>query len=698
LVKNPHVGGFQEPLFLPPSNWKRPRELPDLRQASRVALDTEGRDDGLSASKGPGWATGQGYIGGYSVAWDEDGGYEGMYFPTRDPDTDNFEPENVARWVKDHQRAGVEFLFQNSNFDIGWMTNEGIEAKSWTKIQDTMNAAVMIDETQFTYNLDALCKRRGIPGKDEQSLLEVGAAFGFHTRKAIKQNLWRFPARYKATYAAQDAVAVLQLWDAQRSDLDEQELWGAYRLEMDLVPLVVRMRQHGIRVNIERAYEEKDYCLAHRDRTFKTLRDKLGEKVGMEEIGKNKWLERIFAAHAPHIPIPRTPPSKAHPEGQPSFTAGSTGWMPKWREADGSPHWLPQLIVQADKYHNAATKFIQGYIIDFAHRGRLHASINQLLGEDEDGAIKGTRTLRFSYSEPPLQQMTARDEDLAPRIRGLFEAELRRTWASIDYSQQEYRQIVHFAEVLELTKASIAAQKYRDDPKTDYHSMVAEMTGLERKPAKDTNFAKSYGAGKGKFASMINKSIEEASAIMDQYDREMPFVRELSELCQSLASERGYIRMLDGARSHFNDWELAWRPRGMPALSYSLEKAREIWPGKKLKRAFTKDAMNRLIQGSSARQTKEAMRAIDREGYLPLLQMHDELDFSLEHEEDGRRIAEIMRDVRKLNVPMLVDVEYGPTWGTASKVEGKDKKVLYKATWAEAQRLAAEGPWWREAA
>src|SRR6202000_477630 len=110
------------------------------------------------------------------------------------------------------------------------------------------------------------------------------------------------------------------------------------------------------------------------------------------------------------IPIPRTAPSKSHPEGQPSFTAGSTGWMPKWREADGRPHWLAELIVREDKYHNAATKFIQGYIIDFAHRGRLHASINQLLGEDEDGAIKGTRTLRFSYSEPPLQQMTSRDE------------------------------------------------------------------------------------------------------------------------------------------------------------------------------------------------------------------------------------------------------------------------------------------------
>lgn len=655
--RNPHVGGFQSPLFLPDSSWVAPTSLPDLRRVKRIALDTETRDDGLIASRGPGWAIGAGYISGYSFAWA--GG--AMYAPVRDPDTECLDPEMVAQWVRDHRAAGVEFIFQNSNYDIGWMTTEGIDAKGWTRIQDSMNAEVMIDETQYQYGLDAICARRGIPGKDERALMEVGAAYGFHTKKDVKANLWRFPARHKAPYAIQDAVATLAAWDDQQAELDEQEIRDAYNLEMDIVPMVVEMRRRGVRVDTERAEQERDYCFTQRDVVFEELRQRTGERVGMEEIGKNSWLERIFQVHAPQIEIPRTAPSKKHADGQASFTAGSTGWMPK------HPHWLPQLLVRADKYNNAATKFLQGYIIDFAHKGRLHASINQLLSEDEgEGGLRGTRTYRFSYSEPPLQQMTSRDEDLAPRIRGVFEPEEGETWLSADYSQQEYRLIVHFACLLECTKAEVAAQRYIDDPKTDYHSMVADLTGLERKPAKDTNFAKSYGAGIPKFAAMINQSVEKAAEIMAQYDREMPFVSELNTICQKLASERGYIRLLDGARSHFNKWELAWRPRGEPPIApMELEKALVVHKGKRIKRADTKDAMNRLIQGSAARQTKKAMRECWRAGHVPLLQMHDELDFSVKREKYGKQITEIMRNVVQLKVPMLVDAEYGRTWGTA---------------------------------
>lgn len=637
------------PLLVPESAWTPPSSLPDLRHLKRIALDTETKDDGLSAGRGPGWAHKAGFITGYSAAWD--GGE--FYAPVRDPDTENLDPELVARWVLDHRKAGVQFVFQNSNYDIGWMLQEGVDAKGWDRIEDTMNAAVLIDETQFTYNLDDLCKRRGLPGKDETLLREAMAAYGYHGKEA-KANMWRLPARFKATYAIADARSTLDLWDAQQVDLHDQEIVEAYRLEMDIVPLVVQMRQNGVRVDVEKAERERVYCLDKRDSVFRELREKINEPVGMEEIGKNKWLDRIFETHAREIDVPRTE------KGNTSYTGGSTGWMPK------HPHWLPQLLVAADKYNNAASKFLQGYIIDYAHRGRIHAGVNQLLGEDDTGMIKGTKTFRFSYSDPPLQQMTSRDEDLTPRIRGCFLAEEGESWLSADYSQQEYRLIVHFAALLGLTKADVAAEKYISDPKTDYHSMVAELTGLERKPAKDTNFAKSYGAGIPKFASMINKSVEEAADIMNQYDREMPFVKELAETCQKLAAERGFIRLLDGARSHFNKWERAWTPKGEYYMApRELEAARLAWPGTRIRRADTKDAMNRLIQGSAARQTKMAMRECGRAGFVPLLQMHDELDFSIKRKKDGDQITDIMRNIVQLKVPMMVDSEYGQTWGTA---------------------------------
>lgn len=89
------------------------------------------------------------------------------------------------------------------------------------------------------------------------------------------------------------------------------------------------------------------------------------------------------------------------------------------------------------------------------------------------------------------------------------------------------------------------------------------------------------------------------------------------------------------------------------------------WYGKRLRRAKCRKAMSCLIQGGAARQTKMAMRACWRAGHVPLLQMHDELDFSVGEERAGREIVEIMTSIVQLRVPMLVDAEYGVSWGDA---------------------------------
>jgi DNA polymerase-1 len=351
-------------------------------------------------------------------------------------------------------------------------------------------------------------------------------------------------------------------------------------------------------------------------------------------------------------------------------------------------HWLPRLCVRAKGYHEAAEKFVQNYIIDFSHRGRLHASVNQF--KSEDGY--GTKTYRFSYSNPPLQQMPSRDEVAAEEIRGTFEAEPGEWWGKNDYSQQEYRLIVHYAVLEGLDRAQEAAQQYIDDPKTDFHSMVAEMTGLERKPAKDTNFAKSYGAGIPKFAAMINKPQAEAEAIMRQYDEKLPFNSQLYQRCQKLAESRGYMVLLDGARIHYETWEPTWLSRDERSVGWapgsgikmnpcSQEEARQRvgdashpWHRKRLRRADCRKAMNALIQGGAARQTKLAMRECHRAGLVPLLQMHDELNFSFKREKDAKTVVAIMRDVVKLKVPMMVDAGYGPSWGTA-KSSWRDAKA-----------------------
>lgn len=654
----------QLPLFLPESGWEPPTELPDLRRVGLVALDRETKDDGLAAGRGPGWAVRAGYTAGIGVAWREGSQLRSLYLPLRHPETACLDPEQVARWEDDHYRAGVRFVFHNAPYDLGWARAEHGTLPP-DNLDDTTAMAVMIDENKLSYKLDRLAREYGLEGKDETLLREAAAAYGYHGTK-VKENLWRLPARFVGPYGAGDAEQTLLLSEVLRPMLEEQGLQDAYQLEMDLIPMIQEMRLRGIRVDTLAAEEALDALKAQRDVVLTELSEKLGRTVRLEDIRKVKNLE---AWHdAAKISYPRTPKTAVG-----SFTAG---WMRKHE------HWLPRLVARADQLEEAGEKFVRGFILDYAHRGRLHASINQF--KSDEG---GTKTHRFSYSDPALQQMPGdKQPELKAIIRGLFLPEEGEVWGALDYSQQEYRLIVHFACRLGLRGAAEAKEMYASDANTDFHQMVADMTNLPRRTAKDVNFAKVYGAGIPKFAGMTGMSLGVAQETMDQYDELLPFPKLLDAECKNLAGQRGWIRMLDGARMHFDRWEPAWRD-GATGYPRPLDEARKVWPGIRLKRAFTHKAMNALIQGSAARQTKLAMRAWWREKILPLLQMHDELSASFSDQKVALRAQEIMRDVVRLEVPMAVDAEFGPTWGAASKKKDAKGETTYAATWAEAVEL-----------
>lgn len=106
------------------------------------------------------------------------------------------------------------------------------------------------------------------------------------------------------------------------------------------------------------------------------------------------------------------------------------------------------------------------------------------------------------------------------------------------------------------------------------------------------------------------------------------------------------------------------------------------WADKRLRRANTRKAMNRLVQGSAARQTKKAMLLCWQAGIVPLIQMHDELNFSLDKESDGKKVSQMMRDAHPFRLPFVVDCEWGTSWGRARKV----KETGYGATFAEAKK------------
>jgi putative DNA primase/helicase len=636
--------------------WTAPTELPDLRRVGIIALDTETNDEGLRADHGSAWPWHGGWVCGVGVAWRDDSGIRGNYFPLRHPNSENFERETVARWLKDHIAAGVRIVTQNGLYDWGWLRADlGIIMPPSEQLEEIGALTTLIDENRFSYSLDSLCAWRGLPGKDTALLEEAIKAAGFapkHKKINVAEHIYKLPAHLVGPYAEGDPIATLGLYEDLNPILEREGTRDAYRLEVDLLPMVHEMRRRGILVDQSAAEQGLDYCLQKRDRALAELSEQLGTHVSMHEIASSKWKTQTFDAH--RIVYPRTE------KGNPSFKAGKTGWMV------AHPHWLPRLIATANKYEHAGTTFLESHILSHLIGGRVYAEINP--HRSEEG---GTKSFRFSYSNPPLQQMPSRDEELGPLIRRVFLPEEGELWCTADCSQQEFRLLVHHAVLRNLSGAKEAAELYRTNANADFHAIVAEMTGLDRDMAKAVNFAKIYGAGPRKFAEMIGKPPSEAQALHAQYDIRLPFVWQLSRNVQDEAVRLGYTVLYDGARRHWNLWEAAnvYAKGAGPCAHEEAVRRRQdpkhFWYYRPLQRSGTYTALNAQIQGDAARHTKLWMRAVWREGIVPLLQMHDALECSVTTREQGERVAKLGCEAVQLEVPMRVDLKFGKSWGGA---------------------------------
>jgi putative DNA primase/helicase len=635
--------------------WQPPAELPDLCRVGIVALDTETNDEGLRADHGSAWPWHGGYVCGVSVAWQDESGIRGSYFPLRHPESENFARENVSRWLKDLITAGVRIVTQNGLYDWGWLRADlGVLMSPADQLEEIGALATLIDENRFSYGLDALCAWRELPGKDTTLLREAIKTAGWAPRKRtinVAEHIYKLPAHLVGPYAEADPIATLALYENLNPILDREGTRNAYRLDVDLLPMVHAMRRRGIRIDQSAAEQARDYCLQKRDRALAELSDKLATPTGMDEIASPKWKARTFDAHG--IGYPRTP------KGNPSFKAGKLGWMAAHQ------HWLPQLIATANKYDAAGSKFLDGHILAQLVGDRVYAEINP--HRSDNG---GTRSFRFSYSNPPLQQMPSRNEELAPLIRRVFLPEEGELWCTVDCSQQEFRFVVHHAFIRNLPGAKEAAEHYRNDPDTDFHELASEITALPRKDAKNVNFAKIYGAGVKKFAEMIGKPLREAQEIYAQYDQKLPFVSRLTIACQREANRLGYTVLYDGARRHWDRWAPRTYSKGAGPCALEEAKQRVRDPGHPwfrygLHRANIHTALNALIQGSAARHTKLWMRACWREGIVPLVQMHDGLECSITTREQGELVARLACEAVKLEVPMRADLKFGRSWGNA---------------------------------
>jgi DNA polymerase I-like protein with 3'-5' exonuclease and polymerase domains len=599
-----------------------PSEFKDLSNYDEIAIDLETCDPNIK-TRGSGSVVGDGKVVGIAIATNDWCGY----FPFDHLGGGNLDRDRVLGWFKDVLKTPATKIFHNAMYDVCWIRSMGYSING--EIVDTMIAASLIDENRYSYNLNAISYEFL---KERKSETELNAAAKEWSLDA-KAEMWKLPAIYVGKYAEKDAELTFKLWDRFKHEIREQDLQNVFDLEKSIFPCLVDMKFKGVRVDVEKANQTKNQLATKEKQILQNLKKETGIDV---EIWAAASIAKVFDKLK--LPYDRTEKSKA-----PSFTKN-------FLQNHSNP--LVKQIAQAREINKAHTTFIDT-ILKHEHKGRIHADINQLRS-DQGGTVTG----RFSYSNPNLQQIPARNKDLGPLIRSLFIPEEGHMWGCFDYSQQEPRLVVHYASLQKLLGVEDVLEAYKDGD-ADFHTIVAEMAEIPREQAKTINLGLFYGMGKNKLQAELGVSKSRAEELFQQYHNKVPFVRELMDAVSRRAQKSGKIRTLLGRRCRFHLWEPNHFGLHKPLPHDDAQ--REYGPG--IKRAMTYKALNRLIQGSAADMTKKSMIDLYNEGIIPHIQIHDELDVSVESESQAKKIIEIMENAVSLEVPNKVDYEHGKTWG-----------------------------------
>ena len=612
------------PLFEAQTEWNEPEEYPDLRQYDEVAIDLETRDPNLK-TLGSGSVIGNGEVVGIAVAVPG----RKFYFPIAHGSGPNMDRKRTLEWFQDTLNTKAIKIFHNAMYDVCWIRQMGLKIEGL--IVDTMIAASLVDENRFRYDLNSLSWDYLGHGKSEAALVEAAKSRGLDP----KQDLWQLPAMEVGSYAEKDAELTLELWQIFKKEIIHQDIESVFNLETDLFPCLVDMRFLGVRVDSDKASRLKQ--------ELETEEKKLLSSINKETtLEPQIWAARSIAKVFDKLSLPYERTAKT---GAPSFTKNFL---------QEHKHPVVQMIAKAREINKAHTTFIDT-ILRYEHKGRIHADINQIRS-DQGGTVTG----RFSYSNPNLQQIPARNKDLGPLIRSLFLPDEGKKWGCFDYSQQEPRLVVHYASLHKFPSVYDVVDSYESDSGTDFHQVVADMAQIPRTQAKTINLGLFYGMGKAKLQAELGVSKEKAAELFDQYHAKVPFVKQLMNSAMNRAQERGQIRTLLGRLCRFHLWEP--NSFGMHKALPHEEALQEHGPG--IKRAYTYKSLNKLIQGSAADMTKKSMLDLYKEGIIAHIQIHDELCVSVESDEQAKKIVEVMENAVKLEVPNKVDYEYGKNWGT----------------------------------
>lgn len=626
---------LKAPVFGVRTEWVPVNELPITpKDIQEIAVDLETKDP-LLKSHGPGWATGEGDVAGIAIA------YAGVnhYLPIGHEGGGNLDRRIVLRWFKEQiANHPSDKIFHNAAYDVGWLKRLGIAMKG--TLIDTMLAAPIIDENRRFYSLNSVAYDYLGQLKQESLLREAAQEFGLDP----KAEMYKLPASYIGDYAEKDAQLTLDLWNHFKAILSTEDLWQVFELETKMLPICIDMTFKGVKVDLDKAEVLKQKLSKEVKRILSSIKKETGVSV---ELWAAASISKAFDKL--RIPYGKTK------TGQPSFTKNFLS---------NHPHPVAKQIATARELDKMGNTFINS-IFRYVKDNRIHGHINQLRSEGG-----GTVTGRLSMSHPSLQTIPARNPEFSKMIRGLFLPEEGQQWASIDFSQQEPRILVHFANLTNggLLGSDVFVKAYQQNPHTDFHQLVADIAKIDRFQAKVVNLALMYGMGQNRLAEQLDIDVDSAKELISQYHTRVPFVKALQEAVQRyIKDERsgGEIRSLLGRKCRFPLWEpnLFVSSRALPREEALTEY------GPNIRRAYLYKGLNRLIQSSGADMTKAAMVKIKEElGEVALIQIHDELAFSVPDAERAREICKVMEHSVEMQVPTPADISLGKNWGELNKI------------------------------
>ncbi len=615
-------------MFAVQTEWDCPEDFPNLSDAKFIAIDLETKDPDLKA-KGSGAIQGHGEIVGIAVAVE---GWSG-YYPIAHEGGGNMDKRIVLEWFKKVCATDAVKIFHNAMYDVCWIKSYGIPING--HIIDTMVMASLIDENRLWYSLNSVSFDYLGEVKNEKALKEAAESWGIDPKK----EMYKLPAMYVGSYAEKDAELTLELFKVLSRETTKQNLTNIFDLETQLFPCLIDMKFKGVCVDVDKAHTMKQQLCKQEEQLMYQVKAETGIDVQI-------WAARSIAKAFDKLSLDYSTTEKT---GAPSFTKNFLS---------NHQHPMVKNIAKAREINKAHTTFIDT-ILKHQHKGRIHADINPIRS-DQGGTVTG----RFSYSNPNLQQIPARNKELGPMIRSLFIPEKDHKWGCFDYSQQEPRLVVHYAATTEPIcfdeSVGSIVDKFKDNS-VDFHQTVADMANISRTQAKTINLGLFYGMGKAKLQAELGLNTkQEAEELFNTYHMNVPFVRDLMNYTSKTAQTSGSIGTLLGRRCRFNKWEPNQFGMHKPM---DFEEAERTYGRGRIRRAFTYKALNKLIQGSAADMTKKAMVDLYNEGIVPHIQIHDELDISIQSEEQSNKIIEIMENAVSLEVPNKVDYESGSTWG-----------------------------------